>query len=173
MSEHRAENVMAIEAGHLSLSRIEYYTDLQRGSGLVIPLGVMAELTIGPWRALGLIARTRLLSTEVGAIGRTLRDHIASPFNFLAPEFDWAFAETEPGAALAKLSQRFNGSIFVAPPAETSIKKLLPIGSLAAEQVLVDLRRSRDEEFYLMLAEADTEAAPSEDRTKLRPRRAA
>jgi hypothetical protein len=177
MSEHHraAEDIIAIQAGCLSLSRVTYHTNLQDASGLIIPLGVIAELTTGSWRALGLIARTTLLSNEVDAIGIMIRDHIASPFRFLAPDFDWAFAETEPGEALRRLSQRYSDSVFFAPPTDLRIRKLLPLGALAAEPLLADLRRARDEEFYLMLAEANgvTEAVPSEDRTKLRPQRAA
>src|SRR5208283_3942506 len=58
-------------------------------------------------RALGLIARTTLIEEESAAIGRLLRDKLSDPFSFLKPEFDWAFANTEPAEALAKLAQRF------------------------------------------------------------------
>jgi hypothetical protein len=49
------------------------------------------------------------------------------------------------------------------------MKKLLPAGPTAAEQILSDLRMTRDEEFYLLLAEtgAEPQAVPSEDTTRL------
>ncbi len=145
---------MAIKVGRLSLSRVTYHTNLQQASGLVIPLGVIAEMTIGTWRALGLIARTTLSADEIATIGRMWRDEISTPFNFLNPEFDWAFANTEPGEALGKLAQRFSESLFFAPPTMTATKKVLPVGPPGAELILSDLRKSRDEDFYLMLAEA-------------------
>ena len=75
---------------------------------MIIPLGVIAEMTIGTWRALGLIARTKLLDDEIAALGRIVREQVSAPFDFLKPEFDWAFAKTPPGEALAKLSERFS-----------------------------------------------------------------
>ena len=163
------DNIMAICTGRLTLSRISYHTNLQQASGLVIPLGVIAEMTLGPWRALGLIARSKLSSDELSATARMLRDKLAVPFGLLKPEFDWAFANTEPNEALAKLSERFSESLFFAPPSHQAMKKLLPEGPTAAEQILSDLRRSRDEEFYLMLAEAGggRNVPPTEDITRL------
>ena len=165
-----ADKIVAIQVGRLSLSRVTYHTDLQQASGLVIPLGVIAEVTIGTWRALGLIARTALVPDEVAAVGRMLRDKLSEPFNFLKPEFDWAFADTEPGEALGKLAQRFSESLFFAPPTTIATRKVLPVGGAGAELVLSDLRKSRDEEFYLMLAEArgQPDPVPSEDTTKLK-----
>jgi hypothetical protein len=97
-------------------------------------------------------------------------DTVDSPFVFLAPQFDWAFSETAPGEGLPRLSQRFSESVFFAPPEDRSIRKLLPLGTPAADLILVELGKARDEEFYLMLAEADGIMAtvPSEDRTKVR-----
>src|ERR1700675_4139261 len=45
---------------------------------------------LGPWRALGLIARTRLLANEVELIARLIRSKLEMPFNFLLPEFEQA-----------------------------------------------------------------------------------
>lgn len=95
----------------------------------------------------------------------------ANPFSFLKPEFDWAFANTEPDEALAKLAQRFSESLFFAPPNVTATRKVLPVGGAGAELVLSDLRKSRDEDFYLMMAEARGQAdpVPSEDTTRFEP----
>lgn len=167
-----ADNIVAIQVGRLSLSRITFHTDLRRTSGLVIPLGVIAEMTIGTWRALGLIARTKLPDNEIADIGRVVREKVSAPFDFLKPEFDWAFAKTAPGEALSKLSERFSESLLFATPVHHEIKKALPAGAAAAEPILRDLRKERDDEFYLMLAEASEAkeqagAGASEDTTKL------
>lgn len=165
-----ADKIMAIQTGRLSLSRVVYHTNLQQAAGVIIPLGVIAEMTIGTWRALGLIARTSLAMDETDAIGRLLRDKLSDPYSFLKPEFDWAFSNTEPDEALGKLAQRFSESLFFAPPVVTSTKKVLPTGGAGAELVLSDLRKSRDEEFYLMLAESrgKPDPVPSEDTTKFK-----
>jgi hypothetical protein len=169
LEKHVVDNVMAIQQGRLSLSRITYHTDLQRASGLIIPLGVVAEMAIGQWRALGLIARTKLNPDEAGAVGRLMRDSLSEPFKFLKSEFDWAFSSTAKGEALAALSCKFSQSLFFAPPSLTEMKKVLPTGPTAAEQILSDLRKFRDEEFYLMVAELENEPGPvpSEDSTRL------
>jgi hypothetical protein len=170
-----ADNAVAIQIGSLDVSRVTYHTNLQHASGLIIPLGVIAELTVGSWRALGLIARMTLSDNELCAVAGVVRDRLRSPFTFLATEFDWAIVETRAGEALSSLSQRFSDSIFFAPPQGRQIKRLLPLAATGANSILVDLRKERDEEFYLMLAEAAEvrEPVPSEDRTKLLPRRAA
>jgi hypothetical protein len=62
--------------------------------------------------------------------------------------------ETPRGEALAQLSRRFSESLFFAPPREEKIRKVLPEGTSAADAVLGELRRRRDDEFYLMLAES-------------------
>jgi hypothetical protein len=169
------DTAQAIRTGRLDVSRITYHTNLQHASGLIIPLGVIAELTIGSWRALGLIARMALSDDELCAIAPVLRDRLRGPFTFLASEFDRVIAETEAGEALGSLSRRFFDSIFFAPPQGHQIRKVLPLAAMAASSILVDLRKERDEEFYVMLAEAMevSEAVSSEDRTKLLARRAA
>ena len=163
-----ADHIMTIQTGRLSLSRITYRTNLQQASGVVIPLGVIAEMTLGPWRALGLIARTQLLAKEIESIGRLIRPKLEMPFNFLLPEFDWA-ASDKSGEALSKLAQRFSESLFFAPPTLQPIRKVLPPAPIAAEPILSDLRKSRDEDFFLMLAEAEEaeEAIPSDGRDRL------
>jgi len=152
-----ADTIMAIQTGRLSLSRVTYHTNLQQAAGTIIPLGVIAEMIIGSWRALGLVARTSLTDRETALVGRLLRDQISVPFDFLKREYDWALTETKPGDALEKLAQRFSESLFFAPPTSTSVKNVLPtgdnVGAAVGELILPDLRKARDHEFYLMLAE--------------------
>lgn len=166
-----ADNIMAIELGRLSLSRITYRCDLQQDSGHPIPLGVIAEMTIGRVRALGLIARVDLSREEAGAIGRLIRPKLSKPFDFLLEEFKWAFSETRPGEALSRLADRFSESLQFDPPHSEEMRKILPVGPAASELVLSDLRRRRDEEFYLMLADtwggAPKRVEPSLDMTRL------
>jgi hypothetical protein len=147
------DNVVAIKDGRLNLSRITYYSDLQRASGLQIPLGIIAEIVIGSVRGLGLIARTELDDAEVHAIGSLIRDSLRNPFDFLKTEFDWAWNATKPGAALVSLSSRHSESLFFAPPAATMIRRAFKSDGDVGEFARRMLRDQRDAEFDLMLAE--------------------
>ena len=130
--------------GRRFLSRISYYCDLQRESGVVIPLGVMAEVTIGGVRGLGLIARTRVLDDELQAIGLMLRDKISNPFEFLRLEFEWAWANTESGRALSVFAQRHTDSLFFSPP---------KLGGFSAEatQIETKLHGIMNKEYLALL----------------------
>lgn len=166
-----AENISEILTGSQSVSRIIYYADLQRASGRAIPLGVMAELVIGNWRALGLIARTNLGGEETTLIGRMLRESLSKPFDFLAKEFDWAVSDTSPGGALEALADRFAGSLRFVPPTVSQWRKALPRGDAAERPILNYLRRLRDDEFDLMVAESDGALGVrgEDERATLRP----
>lgn len=102
--------------GRRSLSRISYYCDLQQESGRVIPLGVIAEVTLGPVRGLGLIARTKLLDEELQEIGVMVRERISNPFDLLKVEFQWAWSNTKPGLALPVFAKRHTDSLFFSSP---------------------------------------------------------
>jgi len=106
----------ATPIGKLALSRISYYCDLQREAGKIIPLGVIAEITVGPLRGLGLIARTQLLDSETAEIGQLLRHKLFNPFDYLKVEFDWAWTNTQPAQALQMLANQHTDSLFFAPP---------------------------------------------------------
>jgi hypothetical protein len=161
------DDIVTMHFGHLSLSRIIYRCDLQRDSGLIIPLGAMAELSFGPVRVLGLIARKNLDRQDLSQVGRMLRDKLAAPFEFLKSDFDWAwqkieFERIEAGRVLSLLSSRYSESVFFTPPSEERIRT-------TAEFALAELRRRRDEEFYLMLADLMGEPTipPSKDISEL------
>jgi hypothetical protein len=147
------DNVVAIIDGRLTLSRIIYDSDLQRASGLKIPLAVIAEIVVGSVRGLGLIARTELDDHETYALGRLARDSLRNPFDFLKNEFDWAWEFTKPGEALASLSVRHTESFFVAPPTSTMIRRAFKSDGDVPDFARRELRDRRDAEFDLMLAE--------------------
>jgi hypothetical protein len=147
------DNVLAIMDGRLNLSRITYHSDLQRASGLQIPLGVMAEITVGSVHGLGLIARTELDRHELDSIGRLIKEKLRNPFEFLKSEFDWAWTDAPPGSALAALSNRHCESLFFAPPTTLMIRKAFKSDVDMCEFARRRLRDRRDDEFDLMLAE--------------------
>jgi hypothetical protein len=151
-----ADNLSTIQTVTLSISRIVYYTDLQRADVAAIPLGVMAEITGGGCRGLGLIARTHLLQSESELVGRLIRERLSCPFNYLEIEFNWALENTESGTAMKALASRHSESFFFSPPVTTSWRKALAEDGL--EQHLVSqLCKERDREFYVLLAETPTD----------------
>lgn len=150
-------DIMAIETGRLSLSRITYQTDLRQASGLVIPLGVIAEMTLGTARALGIIARTQLERAESAAIGQLLRDALTKPFDYLKSEFDWAWANAERGRCVETLAARNSDSLLFAPPSPIFIRRPLSSKSELLDLVKCELCAARDKEFKLMMAELTTE----------------
>src|SRR6266849_3719539 len=111
-----ANDLSIIQTVNLSIARIVYHTDLQRADVAPIPLGVIAEVTGGPFRGLGLIARADLLPQELASVGRLMRESLARPFEFLKLQFEWAAAETHSGEALRALAARHTESLFFSPP---------------------------------------------------------
>jgi hypothetical protein len=75
-----------------------------------------------------------------------------NPFEFLEEQFNWAFPKNATRRSTCAIIMAAE-SLFFAPLREEKIRKVLPEGASAANTILGDLRRNRDNEFYLMLAE--------------------
>jgi hypothetical protein len=147
-----SNNVATIKDGWLTLSRITYYSDLQRG--IQFPLGVMAEIAIiGSVHGLGLIARTGLEPSELASVGRLVKDALSNPFEFLKSEFEWAWNTAPAGGALSALCSRHSESLFFAPPVKSLIRRAFKSEAEVADFARRQLREKRDDEFDLMLAE--------------------
>ncbi len=161
------EKVLAMPAGRLAITRISYFCDLRRNSGLVIPLGVIAEITLGQVHVLGLIARTELRENEISAVGRSIRHKLEEPFDFLETEFDWAWENTAPGEALPTLVRRHTDSLFFAAPRIEEVRKAIEFDADAAAEEFAkeELRRKRDEEFRALLIDTwhQREVVPNRD----------
>jgi hypothetical protein len=160
--------LVSILDGGLALARITYLCDLQCSSGKQIPLGVIAEITVGPLRGLGLIGRTELRTDEIESIGLLMRDQLRAPFDFLKTQFDWAWANTKPGAALGELAARHSESLFFTPPKRQMIRRAFQSEPDITEYARRQLRDMRDQEYDLMLAELWGSQDPStEDLSRL------
>lgn len=147
------ENVTALPIGQLWLSRISYFCDLGRSSGFVLPLGAIAEITLGPIRALGLIARTGLEEHEIANVGEIIRSTLHNPFEFLSREFDWAWNNTASGQALQSLAVRHSDALFFSPPkVDTAMMGITQLAMAdAAEFARAAMCSRRDKEFYSLL----------------------
>lgn len=162
------ENVATIVDGQLHLSRITYNCDLRQGTGDVLPLGVIAEIALGPVRALGLIARTELDDDESQQIGSLWRGRLTRPFELLKVEFDWAWANAGAGKALGALANRHSESLLIGTPRSTPLRKAFNSGQEILDFARRELRNQRDDEFELMLAELweQLDSSPTEELAK-------
>jgi hypothetical protein len=160
-----ADKITAMNLGRLSLSRISYFCDLQRASGRQIPLGVIAEITVGNIRTLGLIGRTRLHPHELTSIGALIRDRLHNPFEFMKEEFDWAWTNSEAGTSLQTLAARHNESYFISPP---DVKVVRGAG-VALEFAKRKMQAERDAAFFsfLNVSGHPSDAAPSDEFARL------
>jgi hypothetical protein len=165
--EAMTATVTRILDGGLALARVIYLCDLQRASGKQIPLGVIAEITVGSLRGLGLIGRTELHEDELDSVGNLMRDQLRAPFDFLKTQFDWAWANTAAGAALGTLATRHSESLLFTPPKRSLIRRAFTSESVS-EFARRQLRDMRDQEYDLMLAEIwGSEDLSSEDLSRL------
>lgn len=166
------DNIMALPTGRLSLSRIVYQCDLTRTSGSMIPLGVMAEMTVGPIRVLGLIARTVLMDAEAAQIGHLVRRSLSRPFDFLMNDFDWAWSNTAPGQALQGLASRHTESVLFVPPTMHDVPRTIALAlntPAGPELAREELRKRRDDEFLALMLDTwpDQASPPSRDVSEL------
>ena len=164
-------NVVGIHIARLSLSRITYNCDLQHSSELIIPLGAFAEITVGPIRSLGLIARTDLFPDEQMALGSLVRDKLSTPFDYLLEEFKWAWNSTKTGEALQKLSNKHSESLFISPPVIIEKRHAWPnVIEAICENARDEMRKQRDDHFLELLCDTWTTAkpVPQEDAAKLK-----
>ena len=121
----------ARSAGSLTVSSIEFHCDLSRKDGLILPLGVMAEITVPGMRGLGLVSRTELDQDEIAALGEMSRRLIERPFHFLSQEFEDAWEHATPGGALQFLSAKHRHSLHFALPSNEQVPMTLTGGEVS------------------------------------------
>ncbi|MGP8165635.1 MAG: hypothetical protein ACLQAR_08945 [Steroidobacteraceae bacterium] len=152
-----ANTLSTIETPNLSLARIVYHTNLQRADSRPIALGVMAEITGGGCRGLGLIARTELLPGEMERVGRLIRDKLVAPFDYLKTEFEWAAGATRYGEALPALARRHTESLFFSPPTSKKWSKASRSYADLRAHLLSKLIEYCESEFWHLLGESGLE----------------
>jgi hypothetical protein len=85
---------------------IMFHTDMTKPNASIIPIGVMAEISLPTVYALGLIARTELTTTELSLVTELAKTLVVKPFKYLAAQFEEAWGPLAPGAALDYLAEK-------------------------------------------------------------------
>lgn len=102
--------------GQLRISRIVYFTNLQRTDSLEIPVGLAGEVTLPSLRAICMALRPSFSAEERGLMGPLMRDLLGDPRKALWPEFADIFEHSKPGEALDLFAGRHTASLSVLAP---------------------------------------------------------
>src|SRR5438094_7760588 len=148
--------------GTLHVSTIEFYPELGKPAGFVLPLGVMAEISVPLLRGLGMICRTELEPDELRTIGYLGEKLISRPFDYLAEQFDDAWANAAPGGALEFLAAKHLYSLHFSVPLELPIPRQL----LLSEGVGATLKGAVREHLGSVLDDQMLGLIVRSDRTK-------
>jgi hypothetical protein len=120
-----ARKVVSVRTGSLTVSTIQFYSELGKADGRVIPMGVMAEIALPTLRGLGMVARTELEPEELSLLGYLGERLIRRPFDYLSEQFDNAWGNSGPGTALDYLASRHLYSLHFSVPAILDIPRQL------------------------------------------------
>jgi hypothetical protein len=95
----------------LRILKISYRCDLSRTDGLIIPLGILADMRAANTYVLGLVARKSLSVDEAFQVGELVRADISAPFNYLDPIFENVIHAPAPGEAFEALQDKYSLSL--------------------------------------------------------------
>jgi hypothetical protein len=102
---------LAFRPAELRLLEISYHCDLTRSGGDVIPLGVLADISVDDVYGLGLAARRTLSANEIAKIGRLVRADLSAPFSYLLKVFNSVYENDAPIEAFAALADEHTHSL--------------------------------------------------------------
>jgi hypothetical protein len=115
--------VSRFPTGRLRISRVVYFTNLQRTDSREIPVGVVGEVTLSGLRGVGTAFRPSFSTDELALMGPLMRDILTHPSDVLWPEFLEIFKTREPGAALDLFAQRHASSLSVLAPTPLDVPR--------------------------------------------------
>jgi hypothetical protein len=123
----------------LRLLEVSYDCDLTRSGSEIIPLGVMADLSVEGVYGLGLVARKALSDVEQEKIGPLVRSDFAAPFTYLLGIFEKVYCSDAPLAAFEGLIDQHTHSLRFRPLPDESIHLPRPLvtASLDARRLWV------------------------------------
>jgi hypothetical protein len=146
--------VSRLPTGRLRISRIIYFTNLQRTDSREIVVGVAGEVTLTSLRAIGTALRPSFSADELGLMGSFMRKFLASPTDALWPEIVEIFKDSEPGAALSLFASRHASSLSVLEPAPLDVPRqwLLERDPVRLEKIVRDrLKVILTDEYFKLL----------------------
>jgi hypothetical protein len=108
----RKAGVAGVVLATLRFSNIEFFCDLAKANGRVIPIGIMAEIVVPGIYGLGLIARTELAGEELDSVTALAKPLAQRPFDYLGDQFEGVWGKSVPGTALDILATRHAYSAF-------------------------------------------------------------
>lgn len=115
--------VSRLPTGRLRISRVVYFTNLQRTDSLEIPVGVVGEVTLSNLRAIGTALRPSFNADELALMGPFMKDYLVKPTAALWPEIVDIFENSAPGATLDLFARRHASSLSVLAPALVDVPR--------------------------------------------------
>jgi hypothetical protein len=116
--------VSRLPTGRLRISRVVYFTDLQRTDSREIPVGVVGEVTLSSLRGVGSAFRPNFSEGELSLMGPFMKDFLAKPTQALWPEFLKIFESGEPSSsALDLFARRHASSLSVLAPEPVDVPR--------------------------------------------------
>jgi len=96
--------------------RVTYCPDLDDPEGNAIGLGVFGDLRMGERFALGLIARTRTLESEIQRVGRLSRHLVAKPYDTLRALYEEIWNSKDPAQSFEGVLRRGHHAVLFSTP---------------------------------------------------------
>lgn len=113
--------VLRMPTGRLRLSRMVYFSDLQRSDSREIPVGVVGEVALHPLRAIGIAVRPSFTEAELDLMGPTMRAFLRSPIDTLWPEMIAAFEDSATKSPLDAFAAHHASSFSVLAPEDHNV----------------------------------------------------
>jgi hypothetical protein len=96
----------------LRILEISYRCDISRQGGMVIPLGILADIRASETYGLGLVARKSLSDDEAANVGGLLRQYLSAPFDYLHAIYDEVIRSSSPASAFEALPDKHFLSLY-------------------------------------------------------------
>jgi hypothetical protein len=117
------DRILRFPSGHFSLARIVYFTDLRRSDSPIVPIGVVAEVTLNGLTGIGTALRPTLDDSELHQVGPWMREALRDPMRSLWPEMEKALITAPSGTALQVFSALHQSSLSVLSPQALDVPK--------------------------------------------------
>lgn len=160
--------VSRFPTGRLRISRIVYFTDLQRTDSRELPIGVVAEAALSSLRAVGTALRPNFTQVELAMMGPLMREILSSPTDALWPEIVEIFETGEPGRTLDLFAQRHASSLSVLAPVPLEVPRrwLLERDDDRLEEIVRDrMRVHLTDEYFKYLFPPRNDGPATDDPT--------